>query len=210
MQLHTLLHETCGIICNALHAVTSLLLQSGKFWWYLLLTPSMLLHDVIMTSYCCQRYAECQVTTVCSSGTVHSTWQNWMAAYLCYTLRMKTLFCGWPVMVDDTHTRRRSTPTHCAAHVQQLNCCIKKRQTFLRPTCGLQTTAISVLWITRSGLSYSIVSTTDISIVWMKRQLISIWCSLEQLIFDEAVDQWQRRAFRVQLVNWQCWFCPWF
>jgi len=114
-----------------------------------------------MTSYYCQWYAECQVTTVCSSGTVHSTWQNWMAAYLGYTLWMKTLFCGWPVMVDDTHTRRRSTPTHCAAHVQQLNCCIKKRQTFLHPTCGLQTTAISVLWITRSGLSDSIVSTTD-------------------------------------------------
>jgi len=26
-------------------------------------------------------------------------WQNWMAAYLGYTLRMKTLFRGWPVMV---------------------------------------------------------------------------------------------------------------
>jgi len=38
------------------------------------------------------------------SNPVH--WQNWMAAYLGYTLRMKTLFCGWPVMVNDTHTRR--------------------------------------------------------------------------------------------------------
>jgi len=34
-------------------------------------------------------------------------WQNWMATYLSYTLRMKTLFRGWPVMVNDTHTRRR-------------------------------------------------------------------------------------------------------
>ena len=34
-------------------------------------------------------------------------WQNWMAAYLGYTLQMKTLFRGWPVMVHDTHTRRR-------------------------------------------------------------------------------------------------------
>ena len=33
-------------------------------------------------------------------------WQNWMAAYLGYTLWMKTLFCGWPVMVHDTHKRR--------------------------------------------------------------------------------------------------------
>ena len=30
-----------------------------------------------------------------------------MAAYLGYTLLMKTLFRGGPVMVNDTHTRRR-------------------------------------------------------------------------------------------------------
>jgi len=30
-----------------------------------------------------------------------------MAAYLGYTLRMKTLFHAWPVMVHDMHTRRR-------------------------------------------------------------------------------------------------------
>ena len=30
-----------------------------------------------------------------------------MAAYLGYTLRTKMLFRGWPIMVHDTHTRRR-------------------------------------------------------------------------------------------------------
>jgi len=30
-----------------------------------------------------------------------------MAAYLGYTLRMRMLFRGWPIMVNDTHTRRR-------------------------------------------------------------------------------------------------------
>ena len=42
-------------------------------------------------------------------------WQNSMAAYLGYTLRMRTLFRGWPVMVNDTHTRRRRSvakPVH--------------------------------------------------------------------------------------------------
>ena len=34
-------------------------------------------------------------------------WKNWMAAYLGYTLQMRTLFRGWPIMVNDTHTRRR-------------------------------------------------------------------------------------------------------
>jgi len=33
-------------------------------------------------------------------------WQNWLAAYLGCTLRMKTLFRGWPVVVHDMHTRR--------------------------------------------------------------------------------------------------------
>jgi len=61
-------------------------------------------------------------------------WQNWMAAYLGYTLRMKTLFRGWPVMVHDTHTRRRLafisgsvvlyasylclSPIYCLTHVE--------------------------------------------------------------------------------------------
>ena len=31
-------------------------------------------------------------------------WQNWTAAYLGYTLRMRTLFRGWPIMVK-THIR---------------------------------------------------------------------------------------------------------
>jgi len=36
-------------------------------------------------------------------------WQNWMAAYLGCTLRMRMLFRGWPIMVNDMHTRRRRT-----------------------------------------------------------------------------------------------------
>ena len=34
-------------------------------------------------------------------------WQNWMAAYLGYTLWMKTLSRGWQAMAHETHTRRR-------------------------------------------------------------------------------------------------------
>ena len=36
--------------------------------------------------------------------------KNWMAAYLGYTLRMKT-FRGWPIMIHDMHTRRRRRNT---------------------------------------------------------------------------------------------------
>ena len=41
-------------------------------------------------------------------------WQNRMAAYLGYTLRMRTLFRGWPIMVNEnnTHTRRKSDVFH--------------------------------------------------------------------------------------------------
>ena len=45
----------------------------------------------------------------CPTSSNPVPWQNWMAAYLGYTLWMKTLFCGWPVMVDDTHTAHPST-----------------------------------------------------------------------------------------------------
>ena len=51
----------------------------------------------------------------CSTLTNPVPWQNWMAAYLGYTLRMRTLFRGWPIMVNDTHTRRRrSNLSGCA------------------------------------------------------------------------------------------------
>jgi len=40
-------------------------------------------------------------------------WQNWMVANLGYTLQMKMLFRGWPVMVYDTHTRRRRRLEYC-------------------------------------------------------------------------------------------------
>jgi len=43
----------------------------------------------------------------CPTSSNPVLWQNWMAAYLCYTLRMKMLFRAWPVMGHDTHTRRR-------------------------------------------------------------------------------------------------------
>ena len=156
-----------------MHAVISLLLQSRKFWWYLLLTSSMLLHVVIMTPYCCQRYAECLVAT---------------------------LF------------QQDSAPAHSATHMQQLNCCVKKRQTFLRPPCGLQTAQISVLWITRYGLSCSIVSTTHKSIVWLSWNggsvgLIDVWCGLEQSIFDETIDQWRgrhRKCVRAKGGHFEC------
>ena len=82
----------------------------------------------------------------------------------------------------------------CTAHVQQLNCCVKKRQTFLRPTCDLQTAQISVLWITRSGLSCSIVYRRQIhSVDELKQRLIDVSCGLEQSMFDETIDQWRGR-----------------
>ena len=68
---------------------------------------------------------------------------------------------------NDFVFQQDSAPAHRAEHVQQLNCCSTKRQTFLRPICGFRAAQISVLWITRYGLSCSIVSTTDKSIVWM-------------------------------------------
>ena len=96
MQPHTLLHKKKLLNKSAMHAVISLLLQSRKFWWYVLLTSSMLLHDV-MTWYCCQGYAKCQVTTSCSSRTAHRhsapcTCNSWTVAS-----RNAKLSCVQPV-----------------------------------------------------------------------------------------------------------------
>ena len=112
---------------------------------------------------------------------------------------------------NDSVFQQDSAPTHCVLHMQQLNCCIKKRQTFVRPTCGLQTAQISVLWITRSGLLCSIMSTADKSIVWMNWNSDS---SMSGAVLNSrfsktsSVCPCYSRAFRVQPVNWRCWFCP--
>ena len=45
-------------------------------------------------------------------------WQNWMAAYLGYTLWMKTLFRGWQVMVHDMHMRRRRSASLCCQRLE--------------------------------------------------------------------------------------------
>ena len=52
-------------------------------------------------------------------------WQNWMAAYPGCTLQMKMLFRGWPVMVHDTHTRRRRRRSSSLVH------CLKKCTKFV-------------------------------------------------------------------------------
>ena len=69
-------------------------------------------------------------------------WQNWMAAYLGYTLRMRTLFRGWPVMAHETHTRRRRLPPQSdhntlKYHTQALCGCVP----------GAVELALSVSWV---------------------------------------------------------------
>jgi len=111
-----------------------------------------------------------------------------------------------------------SAVAHCAMQVQQLCCCVQKCQTFLHRTCGLQTAQFSVPWITRSGLSCSIVSTTDKSIVWMNwnggslmsgavlnsRLLARLLTSTEE---DIKHGVHVIIGLRVQL-NWESWFRP--
>ena len=47
--------------------------------------------------------------------------QNWMVAYLGYTLRMRTLFRSCPVIVNDTHTRRRRSADFYAFITQNVD-----------------------------------------------------------------------------------------
>ena len=64
-------------------------------------------------------------------------WQNWMAAYLGYTLWMKTLFRGWPVMVNDMHTRRRRVSFRRRVVCQEnQNCDLTKKFPMFYETCA--------------------------------------------------------------------------
>jgi len=85
----------------------------------------MLRHDVIMTSYCCQQYAECLVTT---------------------------LF------------QQNSAPAHCASHMQQLNCCVKKRQTLLPPNSPDLCPVDYEIW---AVMQHHVYHRQIYSIVWM-------------------------------------------
>jgi len=59
-------------------------------------------------------------------------WQNWMAAYLGYNLWVKTLFRGWPVVVNNMHTRRRRL-----SHISTLTCDIDIANLFVRPSLSV-------------------------------------------------------------------------
>ena len=67
------------------------------------------------------------------------SWQNWMVANLGYTLRMKTLFRGWPVMIHDTHTRRRRRITRPIAKnmTEDTETIISQQLTHCRPAAQI-------------------------------------------------------------------------
>jgi len=81
---------------------------------------SLLNHFLTEQGHCgaCRRKWRLTDTDLCPCGErrdpddvshcrILSPWQNWMAAYLGYTLQLKTLFHDWSVMAHETHTRRR-------------------------------------------------------------------------------------------------------
>ena len=60
---------------------------------------------------------------------------------------------------------QQDSAPHTAPHTcNSWTAASRNAKLFLRSTCGLQTAQVWVLWITRSGLSCRIVSTTDKSI----------------------------------------------
>ena len=92
----------------------------------------------------------------------------WLLRCCFMTSYMTSYCCQWYAeCLVATLFQQDSAPAHCnCPHLQLLNCCIKKRQSFLYTSYDLQTAQISVLLITRSELSCRIVSTADKSIVW--------------------------------------------
>ena len=104
----------------------------------------------------------------------------------------------WPairrVSGNDFVFQQDSAPICRALYVQQLNCCVKKRKTFLGPTCGIQKAQICPvdyeIWAVMQHLVYH---RRIHSVDELKQRLIDVWWGLEQSIFDEAIDQWRGR-----------------
>ena len=94
--------------CCELVEVMSLIVRSN--FWYTVYVPLFL------------------SATFCPTLSNPVRWQNWMAAFLGYTLRMKMLFHGWPVMVHDMHMRRRrlAATIYCGR-----NACVRQFLLFL-------------------------------------------------------------------------------
>ena len=82
----------------------------------------------------------------CLTLSNHVPWRNWMAAYLGYTLWMKTLFYGWPVMVHDMHTRRRPTLTEIGPTVQLADTPSPKSATLGLHPIAITTTHVPSRW----------------------------------------------------------------
>jgi len=96
-----------------------------------------------------------------------------MAANLSYTLRMKTLFRGWPIMVNDMHTRRRRLSLYLADFFRwffsclflSINCIISSDIYFFFAFLWVfpKTSAVSVITFAACCVSSSISRSSCIS-----------------------------------------------
>ena len=86
--------------------------------------------------------------------------QNWMAAYLGYTLRMKMLFRGWPVVAHETHTRRRRRTLVCCQLLVILpsDCCACEQEFYLHTAC-FQICTTCMIVMKESCLCHCLVDT---------------------------------------------------
>jgi len=130
-------------------AVISLLLQSRKFWWYLLLTSSILLYYVIMTSYCCQRYTECLVTTLFQQDSaLHTgprTCNSWTA-----TSRNAQLSCVQPVASKQPRSQSCgyeiwAVMQHHVYH-RQIHSVDELKRRLIDVRCGLEQSIFDETW----------------------------------------------------------------
>ena len=90
-------------------------------------------------------------------------------------------------------------------HVQQLNCCVKKRQTFLRQTCGLQTAQFSVLWSVDyeiwAVMQHRVYHRKIRSVDDLKRQLIDVWCGLNSRFLTRLLSSGKEDIERVCILK---------
>ena len=176
----------------------------------------MLLHDVIMTSYYCQRYAECLATTLCSSRTVHRhtaprTCISWIAA-ASKTPNFLQVDCAKPVASKQPRSQSYGDLDCHRVYRRQIHSLflfLVSHFNFLFVPCGgLSWLPVSFLLHVKYTLSYRMNwngSWSTSAAVLNSRFLTRLLTSGEKDIERVSV---LKEVISSTVFNWKCSFCP--
>jgi len=156
-----------------MHAVISLSLQSRKFWWYLLLTSSMLLYDNKMTSYW-----------------RHSGFTCLQCLLVYFSLRKIMWFSDKDkILIKNLHDSKGYRGYGAKKVMKEFPL---KSWSKRELSCSVDKSTVSMNWNGSSLMSRAVLNSRF----------------LTRLLTSGEEDFERVSVLKEELVNWQCWFCP--